>query len=183
MAVEVRDSKITGAGSGLFAVCSFDVGDWVVAYGGKKWVFEGPGHIERANARATALQAANSHSVFLGHGDGCCIVVDGSGGKRSEPVGYMINSNPTAANAKYVVRDRNVWVQAIAPIAEGDEIYVDYGFGHAFGHGIVGTGGAPREVVNAIRDHFNGSVNRTRKQVQEVHVLKPKRKKTYVSFV
>ena len=80
-ATRVGESRIRGAGRGLFAAHDISSGEEVVGFGGKRWVFRGRGYAEKSAQFASERQRQNAHSVIrlLDYESELGVVMDGEG--------------------------------------------------------------------------------------------------------
>lgn len=148
-AVELRKSRIKGAGIGLFALLDFEPGDLIQEYYGQRIDAK---EAQRRNARGEATHIATlvyDRAYIDGREHRCGGRIDGPRQVRDEGAGaYANSSHGTAfeANAIFDYADsranrearnkeqfykidpaqRKLFVRAIKPIRRGDEILVDY---------------------------------------------------------
>ena len=135
-ATRVGESRLWGAGRGLFAARDISRGDEIVGYGGMRRVFRGGGYAEVSARYARERQRQNAHSVIrlLDYEGEVGVVMDGEGGGGN--FGYMANSYPGGENARFEVRGETIVLVAMRDISEGEELYVNYGM-HEFGDPVV----------------------------------------------
>ncbi len=142
--VEVRKSKLSNAGRGLFATERFEDGDWITEYGGE--VID---HAECLRRRERKMDThIRSLSPLHSAIDGLNVpATEGQGGASfaNDPWSWGNEAAARVLNAEFVViqsfdskvgvkRDglvvpERVFLRAIKPIAAGGEIYVNYGPG------------------------------------------------------
>jgi hypothetical protein len=131
--VEARPSGVPGAGMGLWAARALAAGQDVCEYSGRELTLaQTRGLRERTYLKAVTLD----------------LHIDGTTGGPAR----LINDHVDASqhNVKFERRGRRMWVVATRDVAEGEELFINYGRGHWL---FVGSG-----LFLGLRLHEDGLV-------------------------